>query len=51
MLYGLLDKSGKEIIECKYKSILYYSDEELWLVTDDNEKYFINEKGEKVKDW
>ncbi len=51
MLYGLLDKTGKEIVECKYKTMLYYSDEELWLVTDDSEKYFINEKGEKVKDW
>lgn len=50
-LYGLLDKTGKEIVECKYKTMLYYSDEELWLVTDDSAKYFINEKGEKVKDW
>ncbi len=51
MLYGLLDKSGKELIECKYQSMIFYDDEQLWLVEDGSEKYFINEKGEKVKDW
>lgn len=51
MLYGLLDKSGKEVIECKYQSMTYYDDEQLWLVEDGNEKYYISEKGEKVKDW
>lgn len=51
MLYGLLDKSGKEVIECKYQSMTYYDDEQLWLVEDVNGKYYINEKGEKVKDW
>ncbi len=50
-LYGLLDKDGNVKLECKYKTMLYYSDEELWLVSDENGKYFINENGEKIKDW
>ncbi len=54
---GLLNENGEEIIECKYKYIIYDEDEKLYLVDEENTfpkegyAYYINEKDEKVKDW
>lgn len=55
--YGLINENGEEVVECKYKYISYDEDEKLYLVNEDNgtaisgNLYYINEKGEKVKEW
>lgn len=55
--YGLINENGEEVVECKYKYMSYDEDEKLYLVNEDNgtvisgNLYYINEKGEKVKEW
>lgn len=55
--YGLINEKGEEVVECKYKYMSYDEDEKLYLVNEDNgtvisgNLYYINEKGEKVKEW
>lgn len=55
--YGLINENGEEVVECKYKYMSYDEDEKLYLVNEDNgtvisgNLYYINAKGEKVKEW
>lgn len=49
--HGLIDKNGKEVIECKYDTLKYNEDEKLYAVTNGNEKYYINTNDERIKDW
>lgn len=49
--YGLIDNNGQEVIECKYDTLKYNEDEKLYAVTAGEEKYYINARDERIKEW
>jgi hypothetical protein len=48
--YGFIDKTGKEIIPCKYDGVLYSLSNGLFCVILDGREFFIDKTGKCVKD-
>ena len=46
-LKGIIDKTGKEIIPCKYKSIYIFSDKVFAISEDNNQTYYLIDNNDK----